>query len=148
MRPERRVKDAPPSVSDQERAERLRLVLEDLNEVNRLVPVIVEGKRDASALRMLGFAGEIITFNRGKPVYDFCEEIAGRYHRVVLLMDWDREGEGLLRKVGRELAGHWEEFAPLRSVLKVLCQKDVKDIEGIPALLRRLEGVEASRQEG
>jgi len=32
------------------------------------------------------------------------------------------------------LTGLWEEFAPLREIIKVLCQKDIKDIEGIPAL--------------
>jgi 5S rRNA maturation endonuclease (ribonuclease M5) len=140
--------DAPPSVTDLERAERLREVLEDLHEVNRFVPVIVEGKKDAAALRKLGLTGEIITFHRGKSVYDFCNEIAGRCRRVVLLMDWDPEGERLLKKLGTDLKGHWEEFSPLRKMLRILCQKEVKDIEGIPKLLRRLEGDEAAWQQG
>lgn len=135
-----RKESAAPSIEDTERAERLREVLEDLHEVNRLVPLIVEGRRDAVALRKLGFSGEIITFHRGKSVYDFCEDMAARYQRVVLLPDWDTEGERLMHMLGRDLKGHWEEFASFRKILKILCQKDVKDVEGIPRLLMRLEG--------
>jgi 5S rRNA maturation endonuclease (ribonuclease M5) len=136
----RRSAPALPSPADLKRAERLREVLDDLYEANRLVPIIVEGKKDAVALRKFGLVGEIITFNRGMPIYDFCEDISDRYHRVVLLMDWDPEGNGLQKKLGRGLKGHWEEFSTLRKMLRILCQKDIKDIEGIPKLLDRLEG--------
>lgn len=136
----RKATSLPPSPADLKRAERLREVLDDLYEANRLVPVIVEGKKDAAALRKFGLVGEIITFNRGMAIYDFCEDIADSNQRVVLLMDWDPEGEGLMKKLGRGLRGHWEEFSTLRKMLKVLCQKDVKDVEGIPKLLDRLEG--------
>jgi 5S rRNA maturation endonuclease (ribonuclease M5) len=132
----------PQSIVDAGRAERLREVLEALYAANRSVPIIVEGKNDAAALRRLGFTGEIITLYRGRSVYEFCEDISGRYRRVVLLLDWDPEGEGLMKKVGMDLKGHWEEHSRFRETLKVLCQKEVKDIEGIPGLLRRLEGNE------
>ncbi|MDP2168237.1 MAG: hypothetical protein Q8J64_07900 [Thermodesulfovibrionales bacterium] len=131
-----------PTAEESERAERLRGVLEAISEVNRLVPVIVEGKRDAAALRKLGLEGGIITLHNGRPLYDFCEDIAVRFDRVVLLMDWDPTGEGLLREIGGNLRGLWEEFSAFRELLKILCQKDIMDIEGIPKLLRRLEGEE------
>ncbi len=130
----------PPDIKDTERAERLREVLEDLKEANRFVPVIVEGPRDKRALKKLGLVGEIITFHRGKPMYEFCEDVAVHHDRLVLLMDWDTEGERLQGKLGRELKGHWEEFASFRSLLKILCQRDVNDVEGMPKLLMRLEG--------
>jgi 5S rRNA maturation endonuclease (ribonuclease M5) len=139
-------KNGEPTVADTERAERLREVLDALFEANRTVPIIVEGKRDAGALRSLGFIGEIITLHRGRTMYEFCEDIAHRYGRVVLLLDWDPEGEGLMQKVGGELKGHWEEHSRHRELLKVLCQKEVKDIEGIPKLLRRLGGDEHTRR--
>jgi 5S rRNA maturation endonuclease (ribonuclease M5) len=129
----------PPAPADLERAERLREVLFDLNEINRFAPIIVEGKRDKAALRKMGFKGNVITFNRGMGVYEFCEEIAGMYRSVVLLMDWDPEGERLMKKLSRGLKGHWEGFSSFRKVLRVLCQKDIKDIQGIPRLLERLE---------
>ena len=134
-----------PSIVDLERAERLREVLEALYEVNKRVPVIVEGKRDAIALRRLGLIGEIITLHRGKGLYDFCEDIAERFSKVIILLDWDEKGESLYRTLSENLSGHWEEFSAFRGVLKILCQKDIKDIEGIPKLLLRLEGNEFAR---
>jgi 5S rRNA maturation endonuclease (ribonuclease M5) len=129
-----------PLKGEAERALRLRELLEELAEINAQgVPVIVEGKRDRAALEALGFKGEIITYNQGCGVHDFCEGILGSFKAVILLMDWDREGDSLQGKIGRELEGHWEEFRRFREVLRKMCQKEVKDVEGLPALLRRLE---------
>ena len=48
-----------------ERAERLRIVFQALYEVNKRIPIIVEGKRDVSALRKIGMVGEIIALHGG-----------------------------------------------------------------------------------
>jgi 5S rRNA maturation endonuclease (ribonuclease M5) len=139
-----RQKDSP-SFDDIERAERLRKVIEALYEANKSIPVIVEGNRDLSALRMLGLTGEIITLHRGKSLYDFCSDIAERFQKVILLLDWDKKGENLNKTISIHLNGHWEEFSFFRELFKVHCQKEIKDIEGIPKLLRRLEGNEGPR---
>jgi 5S rRNA maturation endonuclease (ribonuclease M5) len=131
-----------PSGGDIERAERLREIIEYLGDINERTPVIVEGKKDASALRSLGLIGDIIKLHNGKNLYDFCDDITQRFHRVVLLLDWDKKGEDLNRVLCHHLKGQWEEFSSVRDILKILCQKEIKDIEGIPALLRRLEGNE------
>ncbi|HTR44060.1 MAG TPA: toprim domain-containing protein [Thermodesulfovibrionales bacterium] len=135
-----------PSIVDLERAERLREAMEALHEVNKKVPVIVEGKKDAAALRSLGLTGEVITLHRGSNLYEFCEDISERFERVVILLDWDDKGESLNKTISAHLRGLWEEFAGFREVLKILCQKDIKDVESIPKLLRNLEGDETARQ--
>lgn len=127
-------------MNDFERAERLKEVFESLYEVNKRIPIIVEGKRDVSALRKIGLVGDIITLHRGKGLYEFCDDVAERFHKIILLMDWDEKGESLHRNVSSHLKGMWEEFSPFREVIKILCQKDIKDIEGIPVLLERLAG--------
>ena len=134
-----------PSVDDTERAERLREVLVALYEVNKRIPVIVEGKKDAAALKKLGLVGDIITLHSGKGLYEFCEDIAEKFARVVILLDWDEKGEKLNSLVAEHLRGHWEEFSAFRGIIKILCQKDIKDVEGIPKLLGRLEGDEQPR---
>ena len=131
-----------PSPADIERAERLREVIQHLLEINKKFPVIVEGKKDAAALRNLGLVGDIITLHNGQNLYDFCDDIIHRFHRVIVLMDWDRKGETLNKTVSIHLKGCWEEFSSFRELLKILCQKEIKDIEGIPKLLMRLEGNE------
>ncbi len=135
-----------PSIPDTERSARLREVFDDLQELNKHIPVIVEGKKDASALRSIGLMGDIITLHNGQDLYEFCDDVAQRHDRVVLLLDWDRKGEDLNRILSHNLKGHWEEFSSFRELLKILCQKEIKDIEGIPALLRRLEGNETAWQ--
>ncbi|MDH5202901.1 MAG: hypothetical protein OEZ31_07660 [Nitrospirota bacterium] len=133
------------SPDDIERAERLREVIEKLSEINKTIPILVEGKKDADALRTLGLVGEIITVHRGKSIYDFCLDISERFHRVIILPDWDKTGENLNKALSMHLRGHYEEYSSFRELLKILCQKEIKDIEGIPTLLRRLEGDEGSR---
>lgn len=135
-----------PSSDDLERAERLREVFEILGDLNDSVPVIVEGKKDESALRELGLNGEIIKLHAGKNLYDFCDDILRKFDKVIILLDWDRRGEELSRSLSKYLSGHYEEFSSFRELLKILCQKEIYAIEGIPKLLKRLEGNEGPWQ--
>jgi 5S rRNA maturation endonuclease (ribonuclease M5) len=134
-----------PSADDIERANRLLEIIEDLHEVNRDTPVIVEGKKDASALRSLGLEGNIVTLHNGKNLYDFCDDIKDRFEKVILLLDWDRTGDTLYRTLSENLTGHWEEFSSFRDILKILCQKDIHAIEGLPKLIMRLQRSDSPR---
>lgn len=134
-----------PSFGDMERAAKLHEVFEALHEVNKRVPVVVEGKRDSTALRNLGLTGEIITLHQGNSLYEFAENISETFGSVVLLLDWDSRGDSLFKTLSAHLKGLWEEYSGFREILKILCQKDVKDIEGIPKLLSNLEGDAAPR---
>ncbi|MEJ5227053.1 toprim domain-containing protein [Thermodesulfovibrio sp.] len=125
---------------DWERAEKIREVLHYLHEINKLVPIIVEGKRDKKALKEIGFSGEIITLHSGKSIYEFAENISTRFEKVVLLFDWDQKGEELYAKIGEHLNGMWEDFASIRELLKILCQKEISEIEQIPTLFQRISG--------
>lgn len=122
------------------RAERILEVVKALNEVNKFVPIIVEGKRDRRALRSLGITGEVILLHGGKTIYEFCEDILKQHERVILLLDWDERGEALQKSLSSHLRGHYEEFSILRNRLKSLCQSDIKEIEDLPVLLKRLMG--------
>ncbi|ACI20875.1 MULTISPECIES: toprim domain-containing protein [Thermodesulfovibrio] len=125
---------------DWERAEKIREVLHYLYEINKFVPIIVEGRRDKKALREIGFDGEIIILHSGKSIYEFSETIANRFEKVVLLIDWDEKGEELYSKIGENLQGMWEDFASIRELLKILCQKEILEIEEIPSLFQRIAG--------
>lgn len=129
---------------DADRAERIREILQAAYESNRQIPIIVEGKRDASALRRLGFTGVIITLHSGKSIYTFCEEVAENHDHIILLMDWDDKGEKLFSALAKELRGHWEATSSYREIIKGLCQKDIKDVEGIPGLLEKLAGTDVT----
>jgi len=79
--------------------EQLQSILEEGKLNNLYHPILVEGKRDESTLRALGFEGEIIILNQGKNLVELADEIALKHREVILLLDWDRKGNVLTKKV-------------------------------------------------
>ena len=61
--------------------------------------ILVEGKRDEIALRTLGFSGPIEKLNRGWTVDRVVVYIAEKYGKCIVLMDWDRTGGRLQRRL-------------------------------------------------
>jgi 5S rRNA maturation endonuclease (ribonuclease M5) len=59
--------------------------------------VVVEGKRDAHALKKLGFSGQIIEFHKFGGTVNFADSVA-RYERLVILFDRDKKGRYLTGK--------------------------------------------------
>ena len=59
--------------------------------------VVVEGKRDTSALKRLGFSGQIIEFHRFGGMVNFADAVA-RYKKLIILFDRDKKGRFLTRK--------------------------------------------------
>ena len=75
-------------------------------------PIIVEGRKDRIALESIGFTGKIELVNRGWDQSRFVAYIFEKYgilnkvdqeSSVILLMDWDRTGGRLQRKIGERL---------------------------------------------
>ncbi len=75
-------------------------------------PIIVEGKKDVIALKTIGFTGPIEQVNRGwdqSRLVTYLFETYGSLNKtdqgasVILLMDWDRTGGRLQRKIGERL---------------------------------------------
>ena len=86
--------------SSQERLESFNRIWDSLKEIN--APVIVEGKRDAIALRNLEYGGNLIELNDGKSVLSTVENLVREYGRgsnFVILMEWDRTGEKLAKQL-------------------------------------------------
>lgn len=116
-------------------------VIEDLVEANQEVPVIVEGHKDEKTLRQIGCAGKILVFNSGESVTNFCESLAEKGIReVIILTDWDRHGAFLLRRLTEEL-----NLVGIRCNLEIrrrlafYSRKYVKDVESLAGFLEDLE---------
>ena len=60
--------------------------------------VIVEGKRDSAALIKLGYSGKILEFHRFNGMVKFADS-AAKYSRLILLLDGDRKGKYLTKKI-------------------------------------------------
>ena len=60
--------------------------------------IIVEGKKDAEALRKIGCLGRILEFYKFNTINEFADRVA-KYHEVILLFDWDHKGRYLTRRI-------------------------------------------------
>jgi len=60
--------------------------------------VVVEGKRDSAALVKLGYSGKILEFHRFNGMVKFADS-AARYRKLILLLDGDRKGKYLTKKI-------------------------------------------------
>jgi len=80
---------------DEEAFSALMRAIEDLKELaEEGAVIIVEGRRDAKALRMLGIRGRIVvSSNRSNA--EIVDEVG--FGKVVILTDWDERGEALKR---------------------------------------------------
>lgn len=66
--------------------------------------IIVEGRKDKSALEKLGIKKNIIILN--KPIFQIVEIIASKYKDCILLLDLDKEGRKLYHKLKHDLQKH------------------------------------------
>ena len=69
--------------------------MSELNSIKE--SVVVEGKRDAVALRKLGYDGKILEFHKFGGIVNFADAVADQ-KRLIILFDRDRKGRILTRK--------------------------------------------------
>lgn len=116
--------------------EELEEALSDLREENETTPIIVEGEKDIAALRTLEVTGEVIRFNRGQSVSDFCDAIVHKHRKIILLTDWDRRGGRLCLQLKKNLENRIEIDVSYRSVFAKRCP--CRTVEGMPTWLATL----------
>ncbi|MEM2953159.1 MAG: toprim domain-containing protein [Candidatus Bathyarchaeia archaeon] len=126
-----------------EKEEKLRLVLESLAEENiKGTPIIVEGKKDAEALKTLGIEGPIIQAKTGgKTLLDLISIVENsRTREVILLLDFDRRGRELTRRLKQRLekTGTYPNIEFWSQLLQ-LVWREVKDVEGLATYLETLK---------
>ncbi len=127
----------------QEKEEKIRLVLESLAEENAEgVPIIVEGKKDAEALKALGINGPIIEAKTGgKALIDLISLVENSGTReIILLLDFDRRGREMTRRLKQRLERTGTRpNTEFWSQLLQLVWREVKDIEGLATYIETLK---------
>jgi 5S rRNA maturation endonuclease (ribonuclease M5) len=121
------------------RLERIEELLAELSEYSeRGAIIIVEGKRDILSLKRLGIEGNFELATRYS-LFNFSERIAKLDREVIILTDWDRRGDLLAVK----LSDYFGNFGlkpelQIRNKLRLICQKEIKDIESLYSYVSRL----------
>ncbi len=116
-------------------------ILKDLiMDANSGTAIIVEGKKDEAALRSLGTKGKIhCIHNSGYRLFEFAELIAP-YKRVILLTDFDHQGEKTLKELKNYLeARRCKVDVTYWNRMKLLFRRLTKDIESLDSVISRLE---------
>ncbi len=120
--------------------EKMDNVLHDLIvDANSGTPIIVEGKKDKASLRALGIRGPIHCVNIGDPIFEVAEQLE-HYNRIILLADFDDQGE----KLSKKLASHLESKRCKADLVHWLKMKKVfsrltKDVESLSSLVSKLQ---------
>ncbi|MEM2419898.1 MAG: toprim domain-containing protein [Candidatus Bathyarchaeia archaeon] len=126
-----------------EKVEQIQQILQELaEETSGGKPILVEGKRDAEALKTLGIYGKVIFAKKGlKTRLDVISEIEKfKPSEVILMLDFDREG----RELTEQLKLHIEKAGIKANThywlrLSSLTGREVKDVEGLPPYLQTLK---------
>jgi len=110
--------------------------VEELKELNKTIPIIVEGQKDVEALHSMGIKGKIITIYKGMEIANFCDFIAARYKEIIILTDWDSEGWRLCKRLVKNLKGRTKCNTEFH---KIFAENSIaKDIEGIPSSIEKM----------
>lgn len=118
----------------------LRKIIDDVN--LSVSAVIVEGKRDEEALRAEGLKSPVVQFaSSGLPVFAFVDEIVAGYRgsTVLVLLDFDSEGNGLAERISQELEERGVKVQRLlrREIVKLLIRQGILRVEEISMLKKK-----------
>lgn len=92
--------------------------------------VVVEGKRDEDALKKLGYTGKICQFHSFKGLIKFADSMP-KYKNLVLLLDSDRKGRYLTKRIISQLQHRMTIDLSYRKELTTITKGRVKNVEDL-----------------
>jgi 5S rRNA maturation endonuclease (ribonuclease M5) len=118
-----------------DRLERLENALDRLRQDAEGAVLVAEGARDLAALANLGIGGEHFAVHTGETLEAVIERLA-HFPRVILLVDWDRTGGRLVRRLSEGLQHRVRLDTESRRRLASICH--CRSLEDVPAELSAL----------
>ena len=92
--------------------------------------IVVEGKRDEEALKKLGFVGKICQFHSFKGLIKFADSMP-RYKNLILLLDSDRKGRYLTKRIISQLQHRMTIDLSYRKQLTVITKGKIRNVEDL-----------------
>lgn len=92
--------------------------------------IVVEGKRDEDALKKLGYSGKICQFHSFKGLIKFADSMP-KYKNLILLLDSDRKGRYLTKRVIAQLQHRMTIDLSYRKELTIVTKGRVKNVEDL-----------------
>ncbi|MEM4408017.1 MAG: hypothetical protein QXI19_04665 [Candidatus Caldarchaeum sp.] len=116
---------------DDEVCEKVKKIFDQLvTESAEDVVVLVEGVRDEQVLRMIGFTGRVLLASRLR------SEMGKMPKRVILLLDFDREGLKNMKKLAKKLSSAGVKVdESYHKRLRILKRYGITTVESLRSLL-------------
>ena len=92
--------------------------------------VVVEGKRDSTALKKLGFSGKICEFHSFKGLIKFADSMDS-YKRIILLLDLDRKGRYLTSRIISQLEHRIRIDLSFKRKLSMITKGKIRHVEDL-----------------
>lgn len=135
--------------TDYETLERLRTFISMLNEeYERGSVIVVEGRRDAEALAKVGFTGNPAVFHHFKGIADFLDCHQDDRRKMILLLDMDRTGKTLTRKIVYQLQSRRQNVTLFyKNALARITNGKVRHVEHLATYAPHLSGITGTRKD-
>ena len=129
-------------MNDMERLELINDVLDKLDAELVDSIVLIEGIKDRYSLESLVGEFECFMVQREGGPLRAAEYVSERGKKAIILTDWDNKGEYLAYELETQLKALCVPFNNnIRKRLADLCRKDIKDLESLNSMYRRLTGL-------
>ncbi len=92
--------------------------------------VVVEGKKDETALLKIGFSGKVCQFHSFKGLAKFADSVSN-YKRLIILLDSDRKGAYLTKRILSQLEHRTTVDLSFRKKLTAITKGKVRHIEDL-----------------
>jgi 5S rRNA maturation endonuclease (ribonuclease M5) len=134
---------------DDQTVERLRTFVGMLNEeYERGSVIVVEGRRDAEALAKVGFTGSPAVFHHFKGIADFLDCHDDEKKKMILLLDMDRTGKHLTRKLVSQLQSRRQSVTLFyKHSLARITKGKVRHVEDLAVYAPQLAGITGTRKD-
>ena len=128
------------ALNDEERFEALEKILDEIQEMSDTHVLLVEGKKDVRAIHNLDLDMDIICVQRDGGPLRSAEMLSGVGKQGIILTDWDDRGNRLADDLAHHLSALCVKYdLDIRDRLRDICIKDIKDVESLDSLYRRLQ---------
>ena len=130
-------------MNDAERLEALEEILDELEVLSETHIALIEGNKDRRSLDSLGLSNlKTIEVQREGGPLKAAERLFEMKVPAVILTDWDDRGNRIEKELREQLDSLCIGYnTEIRSRLRDICIKDIKDVESLDSLYGRLRAV-------
>ena len=128
-------------MNDPERLELLEIILDELQEMSSTHICLIEGNKDRRALDNLGLDDlKTIEVQREGGPLRAAEKVFSMRKEAIILTDWDDRGNRIEKDLREQLDALCVRYdTEIRERLRDICIKDIKDVESLDSLYKRLK---------